>query len=388
MRVLVSAVGTRGDVQPAIALAIALRARGHDVRLAVPPNFVAWAASLGFEASPLGIEMRAPRAGAAPTAEQMRALASDLITGQFEAIGAAAEGCDAIVGAGAHQYAVRSIAELRGIPSYVAVYAPVSLPSTDLAPVAAPGEPWDPSANVATRWQESLAAWNARSLERVNQNRARLGLSPIADVLRHILGDSCWLAADSALGPAPTTPGMRVVGTGAWILEDEAPLPDALEAFLGAGDPPIYVGLGSMPAAKETSRALIEAVRAAGRRVILSQGWAELELVDDAADAIAIGDVDHRALFSRLAAVVHHGGAGTTTTAARAGVPQVVTPMFGDQFYWGMRVEQLGLGRCTPLASLSGALRASLAPDVAERARALAGEIRSDGAEIAAALVG
>src|SRR5882724_6444087 len=120
MRVLLSTVGTRGDVQPALALEV--RALGHEVRVAVPPNFQDWFAGHGFEATPVGIEMRATKPGAAasppPTPEQLRQLgatAADLITDQFDSIGTAAKGCDLVLGAGTHQYAARSIAEVNGV---------------------------------------------------------------------------------------------------------------------------------------------------------------------------------------------------------------------------------------------------------------------------------
>ena len=112
MRALLAAVGTRGDVQPALALALELRKLGHAVRLCISPNFVDWAKSLGLEAVPMGVEMRMPAqgSGATPklTPEELRRLREsmpDLITDQFETIGAAADGCDVIVGANAHQYA-------------------------------------------------------------------------------------------------------------------------------------------------------------------------------------------------------------------------------------------------------------------------------------------
>lgn len=382
MRVLVSSVGTRGDVQPALALAIELHALGHTPRLCVPPNFIAWSARLGLEAVPVGIEMRQARGASMPTPEQARQLAEDLIANQFDAVGAAAKGCELIVGAGAYQYAACSIAELEGTRYVNALYAPVSLRSAALAPPAGPGQAWEtgePAENLR-RWEAYARSWNDRSLERVNRNRARLGLGAIDDVLSYISTDRPWLAADPLLGPAP---GTDVFQTGAWLLSDPRPLPAELEAFLTTGDAPIYFGLGSMPAAQETSRAWIEAARALGHRAIVSRGWAELA-IDDAEDCIAIGDVDHALLFPRVAAVVHHGGAGTTTAVARAGVPQVVTPMFSDQFYWASRVCALGIGS-TPAESLTSALRAVLAPEVTRRVREMAKEIVTNGAAVAAA---
>ncbi|MDC3960467.1 glycosyltransferase [Polyangium jinanense] len=393
MRVLLTSVGTRGDVQPVVALAAEMRRRGHDVRLCIPPNFIDWAGGLGFTATPIGIAMRAPSGAAAqaspPTPEQLRALLEHLAKDQFDATRSAAEGCDVIVAGGAHQYAARSIAERLGIPSVVALYAPVALPSPDYAPAGEPGG--DPEGNLR-RWQDESRSWNERLLERLNDNRARLGLDPLNDVHSHILGENPWLAADPVLGPQPATPGRKVTQTGAWILADQAPLEPALDAFLAAGEPPVYVGFGSMPVDQQTGRIVIEAVRAAGRRVVLSQGWAELGLIDGASDCIAIGDVNQQALFPRVAAVVHHGGAGTTTTAARAGVPQVIVPMFSDQPYWASRVRALGIGTSVARGALSAeslrpALRDALDPGVAARAAAIAGTVAVNGTAVAADLI-
>ncbi|HXU33794.1 MAG TPA: glycosyltransferase [Thermoanaerobaculia bacterium] len=395
MRALLTAVGTRGDVQPALALALELRKLGHEARLCISPNFVAQAQSLGFEAVPMGVEMRLPAQGSAPpklTPEELRRLREsmpDLIADQFETVGAPAAGCDVILGANAHQYAAPSIAEHLGIGCVTAVYAPVAIPSTDLPPPPLPGAGEATTETVEQRWRGTARSWNERALDRINQNRARLGLAPIHDVLDYVLTNPTWLAADAALAPVPTTPGREIFQTGSWVLADDRPLPPDLEAFLEQGEPPIFVGFGSMPTAKDTSRILIGAARAAGRRILISKGWADLDLLDDAPDCAAVGDVSHDRLFPRVAAVVHHGGAGTTAAAARAGVPQVITPMFNDQFYWSSRIVDLGIGTTTPHASLTeasltGALREVLAPTIADRARTLAGQIGRDGAKIAA----
>ena len=140
--------------------------------------------------------------------------------------------------------------------------------------------------------------------------------------------------------------GLDVVQTGAWMLPDPTPLPDELESFLDEGAPPVYVGFGSMPmsASKDVARVVIEAIRAQGRRAIVSRGWADLALIDDRDDCFVVGEVNQQALFRRVGAVVHHGGAGTTTTAACAGVPQIVVPQIADQAYWAGRLAELGIG--------------------------------------------
>jgi vancomycin aglycone glucosyltransferase len=175
MRALLSAVGTRGDVQPIVALALRVRELGHEARLCVPPNFVAWVRSFAFDASPVGLEMRFPsarRSGDGTPAlteaelRRMREVMPDLITDQFDAIAAAADGCDVILGGNAHQYAARSIAEYRGIRYVTAVYAPVALPSPDHAPPPAPGLAWEQASAAVNvqRWNETIDAWNARGL--------------------------------------------------------------------------------------------------------------------------------------------------------------------------------------------------------------------------------
>ena len=154
----------------------------------------------------------------------------------------------------------------------------------------------------------------------------------------------------------------------------------------------MYAGFSSVRAPEDAARVAIEAIRAHGRRAIVSRGWADLAPIDDGDDCFAVGEVNLQALFGRVAAVVHHGGAGTTTTATRAGAPQVVVPQMVDQPYWAGRVADLGIGVAhdgpTPtIESLSAALAAALAPETRARATAVAGTIRTDGATVAAKLL-
>jgi len=208
-------------------------------------------------------------------------------------------------------------------------------------------------------------------------------------VHRHILTDQPWLASDSLLGPWDDSTDQSVFQTGAWFMKDARPLDPELETFLDAGDPPIYFGFGSISVPEGLSRAMIESARALGRRAILLRGWADLSLVDNEPDCIAIGEVNHQALFKRVAAIVHHGGAGTTHSATRGGTPQVVIPQHYDQFYWAGRAQELGIGVSHPsttptTASLTSALEGVLQPDVTARAQKIANEIRTDGTLVAA----
>jgi vancomycin aglycone glucosyltransferase len=227
----------------------------------------------------------------------------------------------------------------------------------------------------------------------VDAHRASIGLPPARSTREFMFTPQPWLAADPTLAPWRGPESFAVRQTGAWILPDERPLPSDLQTFLDAGEPPVYLGFGSMrTVGAESARAAVEAIRAHERRVLVGRGWAGLARIDDRDDCLVVGEVNQQDVFGRVAAVVHHGGAGTTTTAARAGTPQVVVPQGGDQTYWARRVADLGIGAAhegpTPtVASLSAALRTALAQETRARATALAGDVGIDGATTAARLL-
>jgi vancomycin aglycone glucosyltransferase len=249
--------------------------------------------------------------------------------------------------------------------------------------------PTDLTAGNRTLWLQDEKRWNDNWAGAIDSHRAAAGLAPVSSVRSHILTDRPWLAADPVLAPWNVTADLDVVQTGAWIRSDQRQLSPELEAFLDAGEPPVYFGFGSMRAPQDVGQAMIEAARAIGRRAIVSEGWAGLTLPDAEPGCLSVGEVNLQALFRRVAAVVHHGGAGTTTTAALAAVPQVVVPQMYDQHYWASRVHNLGIGTAhapgaPTAASLTGALSRAIQPHVAARARAVAALMRTDGAGIAA----
>jgi vancomycin aglycone glucosyltransferase len=224
-------------------------------------------------------------------------------------------------------------------------YCPSLLPSPHQTPFAVPrGE--------LPRWANRLG-WRAvdgivklaiqRPLDRA---RASVGLGPARDLLRLLIGEAPALAADPILAEIPPDLAGSVVRIGCLHPFEPEALPEKLEAFLAAGEAPVYVGFGSMtdPDPKAATRIVLEAVERAGVRAVLSRGWAGLGGTALPERVIEIGAVSHASLFARVRAVVHHGGAGTTTTAARAGAPQILVPHVLDQFHWAERVRRLGLG--------------------------------------------
>ena len=400
MRVLLSSIGSRGDIQPILALALELRKLGHHGALLAPPDFKAWVESLGIECLPVGPDVKkastrmAQKSMPKPSKEQMRLLASHTVGQQFQASLEAARGYDLIVAGGALQTAARSVAEALEIPYVYAAYCPAALRSPDHPP---------PKMRTRIRsqalprlvnrwlWKRDEQSWDYFFLNAVNEQRRALGLRPVGHVAHYISTDAPWLAADPMLGPAASySSNMRVTQTGAWLLSDLSPLPDALEKFLAAGEPPVYFGFGSMVASAQAGPMLVEVARAVGRRAVISQGWAELSFIDGRNDCISVGDVNHERLFGCVAAVVHHGGAGTTVNAARCGKPQVIVPHNYDQYYWARRVAKLGIGVPGPQAKdltapgLIDALRRCLKPETASAAQSLAFRIELYGARNAA----
>jgi vancomycin aglycone glucosyltransferase len=386
MRVLLSVIGSRGDVQPVVALAAALRDLGQEAKLCVPPDFREWIEGLGFEVVSLGPEVRqTAKVKTPPTAEQRRQLIDGTVATQFATIGEAAKGCDVILGFVPLQIAARSTAEMLGIPYVFGCLCPITLPSGQHAPPAQ----WNRAqkGDNRTLWAEDAKQWNDNFGPALNAHRIAAGLAPVADVRSHLFTDQPWLAADATLAPWPDPTDPNVVQTGAWILPDDRPLSAELEAFLAAGEAPIYFGFGSIRATEDLSQAMIKAARELGRRAILSRGWADLALLDDGSDCLSIGEVNQQALFQRVAAVVHHGGAGTTTAATRAGVPQVIVPQLYDQFYFADQLGRLGIGTAhAPGVPTADSLVAALKPtfELAARAKEVAQAVRADGATVAA----
>jgi vancomycin aglycone glucosyltransferase len=369
MRVLLSTYGSRGDVEPLVALAVQLRALGADVRMCAPPDeeFVELLARYAVPMVPFAKPWRSWERPPAPAERRQRV--TDFIAAQYDTLAEATDGCDVVVATAMSQFVAPSVAEQRGVPYHYALFCPDVLEGLD-------GQDFDTLFGAA-----------------IEEHRVALGLPSVAGVGELMFTARPLLAADPTLGPWRASAGFDPVRTGAWLLADERPLGDDVLGFLESGEPPVYVGFGSMrTVGADGARVAVEAIRAQGRRVVIGRGWAGLDVVDERDDCIVVGDVNHQQLFPRLAAVIHHGGAGTTTTAARAGAPQLVLPQGGDQVYWAGRVADLGIGaaheRVEPTAeSLSTALAAVLSAETSARAATVAARVAVDGAAVAARML-
>jgi vancomycin aglycone glucosyltransferase len=367
-----STYGSRGDVEPMVALAVQLRALGVETRVCAPADdeFAEILARVGMPLVPFGRPLRSWLRTQPSTTEERKLPLAEVMASWYDALVEAAEGCDVLVATAMSLFVAGSVAEKLGIPHRHMTLFPHVLTE----------------ANARSR--------NLLFRRPINTHRASIGLPPVDDVREFMFTDCPWLAADPTLCPPLVPADHDVVQTGAWILPDERPLPAELLAFLDAGTPPVYVGFGSVAIRESTdiAQVAIGAIRAQGRRAIVAGGWADLDLIDDRDDCFTVGEVNQQALFGRVAAVIHHGGVGTTTSAARAGAPQVAIPQAADMFYWAARVAELGIGAAhdgpmPTTESLSTALETALTPETRARAGAVAGTIRTDGAAVAARLL-
>ncbi|MFD3406832.1 glycosyltransferase [Kribbella sp. NPDC058693] len=398
MRFVLATWGSRGDVEPLAGLAVALRELGAEATVCAPPDddFEALLERAGVPMEPLGPSVKSVVAAPKPPSGHAAfELAPRLVAARFETLGRVAQGAQAVVATGLMPAGARDVADKLGIRYVLATFHLGGIPSQHSSPGARPGTP-SPEGETDRRvlWQQDAERVNALYGPSLNSHRAEIGLPPVENVRDYVFTEHPWLAADPLLCPSKGMTDLDVVQTGAWLLRDDRPLADELEAFLEAGEPPVYVGFGSMAAhaPKDIARTAIEACRAHGRRVLLSRGWAELDLADEGKDCFVVGEVNQQALFPRVAAIVHHGGAGTTTTAARSGTPQVVVPLIADQPYWATRVAALGIGaaheRATPTVdSLTAALEIALSPETRAQAVKVGGEIKTDGALVAGRLL-
>jgi sterol 3beta-glucosyltransferase len=160
-----------------------------------------------------------------------------------------------------------------------------------------------------------------------------------------------------------------------------------LQAFLDAGDPPVYVGFGSMAGRKpqRLAQIVIEALQAANVRGVIATGWGGLDANDLPETIFKIDQAPHDWLFPRMAAVAHHGGAGTTAAGLRAGRPTVICSFIADQPFWGARVYALGVGpkhipqKQLTVEKLAAAIReATTNPAMRQRAADLGEQIRAE----------
>ena len=421
-------VGSRGDVQPALAVGLELQRRGHEVVTGVAPNLVPLAERLGLDPVPLGIDsaallgsdlVRRDMRSAHPVrrVRALRAVASagwdELRTGLLALLDDVG-GADTVVTGLLGQEVAAAVAESRGLGMAALHYCPVRAnrvvsPVSGLRGPGATRAAWALGERV--RWDLTRRA--------ENDQRGELGLGRTRVHLPTRLRDAGAVeiqAYDPALVPGLADEwGPRRPLTGFLALDDAArarlgeagsgsgagpdgALDAGLDAWLDDGDPPVYVGFGSMPVADPPAllAAVDDACADLGVRALVSAGWNDFSAGDPGASldekrVRVVGAVDHAAVLPRCRAAVHHGGAGTTGAVLRAGLPAVVGWYSADQPMWGDLLRGAGVGvarRASTLTRpgvLAGALSEVLDDATAARAAALGARLVPADRAVAAA---
>ncbi|MDJ0783648.1 MAG: glycosyltransferase [Desulfosarcinaceae bacterium] len=352
MRFILCTYGTRGDVQPILALALGLAERGHTATVAGPPEWQTWATSRGCSYVPVGGDLRPFLQRVAPAhrprpALAFRRLVMEAMVAQFEKLPRLIAAADVSVGASLC-LALPSVAEALQTPYRYVGFTPQILPSK-AHPCPIFRHQRGPAWLNRLGWQLNHLLQRFDLLPTLNRHRRRLALPSLRSYWRHLLGPELILACDSELAAVPADAHLPVTQTGYPHLEKRSPLPAEEAAFLAAGSPPLFAGFGSMSPAESQDwlPLVVAAARASGRRLVLQadpETAARYLPQNGQTDLLVRPHFRHLALFPRMAAVIHHGGAGTTATAARSGVPQIVVPHILDQFYWGERIWRRGLG--------------------------------------------
>jgi sterol 3beta-glucosyltransferase len=419
MNVFIVTIGSRGDVQPFVALGKGLKAAGHKVTLCTSSSFEPFVSSHGLDYGYMTdelLKLMGSDAGrnamentngilgsiktmiklmkeAKPINRQMlkdsweaaQAVEPDIVLFHPKALG------------GVH------IAEKLGVPVMMAIPLPMILPTVEFPTIGFPN--W----NIGG-WYNKLTYAFVRmgfhmydgTVNKFRQGILNLNKFPKSSGVLHLANGRAIPVLhpfSTHVVPRPNDWPDNAYVTGYWFLNrlSEWEPSAELKTFLDEGEAPVYVGFGSMAgrSPRKIANIVIEALQQANVRGIIATGWGGLDLDDLPERIFKIDKVPHDWLFPRMAAVVHHGGAGTTAAGLRAGRPTIICPFFGDQPYWGRRVHSLRVGskpipqKKMTVEKLVTAIReVTTDQTILQNAEALGKKIRSeDGVAYAVAII-
>lgn len=362
MRITIFCVGSRGDVQPYVALGSGLLKAGHQVTIGTHSTFQEMVETEGLRFSPVEGNPRE----ILQTEEGRKWIEADsnpfsffaglirLSLSLFDLL--ARDAWEACKNAEAIIYSplglcTHSIAEKLKIPSCMAPLQPVS-PTTSFASPMFPPVSFGKFYNALTHKAASQLMWQPfrKAFNRWRRETLDLPPYPFWGPLTEMgkRNEPLLNGFSPSVLPRPSDWRSESYVTGYWFLDhgNSWDPPQDLLRFLSDGKPPVYIGFGSMSERdpKGLSQLLVRALQLSQQRGILLSGWADLPKEDLPENVFVIDSLPHDWLFPRMTAVVHHGGAGTTAAVFRAGVPNIVVPFFGDQHFWGAQVFKLGAG--------------------------------------------
>lgn len=401
MNIAVLTLGTRGDVQPYLALSRGLERAGHSVTFGTSRDFAAEVAACGIRFAPFEFSIREilqdPDAAAAfqskRAALRLQKKVAPKMSGLLDDAWKAAQGANAVV---YHPKILNGldIAEKLRIPAMLGFYLPALTPTRAFPAPFLPGpSTWGGFGNrlshgiflrlMTAPFHRQLNRWRAHALNlprrpfwRETSQRFGLRVPKLYGYSRHLV-------------PVPTDWDSSAHVTGQWFLDRPAEWhpPPGLEHFLDVHPLPLLVSFGSIfgsdPA--RTTQVVLEALRLSGQRAVLVGGWGGLRPANESPAVWFEQNIPYDWLLPRVSAAVHHGGAGSTGEAARAGIPMVVCPFFGDQPFWGRRVHELGIGpppipqKKLTATALAGAMAKAVSdPEMRRRAAELGQRVRAE----------
>ncbi|MEM9216510.1 MAG: glycosyltransferase [Cyanobacteria bacterium P01_F01_bin.150] len=369
MNVLIVTLGSRGDVQPCIALGKKLKIAGHQVTVCTSTLFESIITAQGLDYGYMNNElMRLMDSDAGRDAMEntngpwgvirtnlklltrVKSIYRKTINDIWQTTQTVNP--DMLIVASKVAFIAESIADKQDIPLAMALAFPQIVPTAQSQAIGFPDWPLGPWYNRFTYWIVHTAIGLYGGIPKEFRRKV-LHLPPKPK------GINLWHRADGSpipvlhgysqhVVPRPTDWPESAHVTGYWFLDrpnDWQP-PDDLKAFLDSGNPPIYIGFGSISGRypQRLANIIIEALRITNQRGILATGWGGLQSNTLPKTIFQLDQAPHDWLFPKVSAVIHHGGAGTTAAGLRAGRPTLICPFFGDQPFWGKQIYTLGVG--------------------------------------------
>lgn len=404
MKFVLAAHGTRGDIEPCATVGVELQGRGHDVRMAVPPNLVGFVESAGLSAVAYGPDTREQVVAVAEYTHNAFKIQNPLnllrdgrdlfVEGWAEmsrTLTSLADSADLLLTGQTYHGVVANVAEYQGIPVAGLHHFPVRVNGQI-------GLPFLPSPAPAVRATLKAGWWLYSHITKENEDaqRRELGLPKAAAPAAQRMAEQGALeiqAYDQALFPGLSAEwnGRRPF-VGVLTLELGAHTDDSIASWIAAGKPPIYFGFGSTPVQSpaDTVAMISEACAGLGERALICTGADGSETIPHADHVKLVGQLNYTTILPMCRAAVHHGGAGTTAASLRAGLPTLILWDVADQFIWATQVKRLKVGSAKRLSnitrkSLVAELRTILAPECVVRAREIAPRMTKPATGVAAA---
>jgi vancomycin aglycone glucosyltransferase len=330
--------GTRGDVQPMLALALELIKNNHEIVFCAPPEnenlvrgyncpYVAFGPNYKEYFQKNADFKGGQSVGPSPKEGKKE------MENQFKLLPAILKDCQLILGVG-FVLGVHTVADVLKIPYRFVVFYPVLLGTTKKEP-------------LKNRLMFGLGRKVTNMVLKgfINKKRKELGLNPIKDVWQYWLGEKVIVACDKELNSAKEGVSFKFVQTAYMHLPANNALPEKVENFINSGEPPVFISFGSNPISKPEKYAELfnKVSKSTKQRLIISKGWADLPDTGSP-EILYVDEMPYEYLFPKLSAIVFHGGTGTMAAAAKAGIPQIAFPFMADQFDNRKQIDKLGLG--------------------------------------------